>query len=226
MEQEGGGEGGRRAEMNKQLLPMLAQQTQSAVAAMANDSALTLSSFSSAAPFYQGGGGVGGVGYMSSFAFNQSMNPNPSAHNFDHPSLNVAGVGAGVGPSSNLSLLQGFNVAAAAAALGNSSQGQNRPSLQQYYQMGGNGGTMFTSQQQGLNLIPSSTMSNASAAAWPQSFMNNGTISTTSIPTVNSDRNGNGAGGSGNGGVGAGADGSAGLTPNQWPDLSGFNPPQ
>ncbi|MCI76080.1 hypothetical protein A2U01_0097349, partial [Trifolium medium] len=70
---------------------------------MAKDSALSLTSFSSAAPFYQGGGGIGGVGYMSSFAaFNQSLNPNPSSlsssHNFDHPSLNLGGVG-----SSNLS---------------------------------------------------------------------------------------------------------------------------
>ncbi|PNY16080.1 dof zinc finger protein [Trifolium pratense] len=196
--------------------PMLPQPTvQSTMAAMAKDSALSLTSFSSAAPFYQGGGGVG---YMSSFAaFNQSLNPNLSAHNFDHPSLNLGGVG-----SSNLSLLQGFNVA---AALGNSSQGPNRPSMQQYYQMAGNGG-MFTSQQQGLNLIPSSTTSNASVAAasniWPQSFMN-GTLSTTSIPSGNSDRNGSGAGGSGSSVAGAG---SPALTPNQWPDLAGFNSPQ
>ncbi|KAK2393565.1 Dof-type zinc finger DNA-binding family protein [Trifolium repens] len=203
---------------------MLTQQTavQSAVAAMAKDSALSLASFSSAAPFYQGGGGVG---YMSPFAgFNQPLNPNT----FEH-SLNLGGVG-----SSNLSLLQGFN-AAAIAALGSSSQGPNRPSLQQYYQMGGNGGTMFTSQQ-GLNLIPPPTMSNASAATWPQSFFNNGTINTTSIPSGNSDRNGSGAGGSdiggAGGGVGAGAgagvgvEGSAALTPSQWPDLSGFNAPQ
>jgi hypothetical protein len=215
---------------------MLTQQTavQSAVAAMAKDSALSLASFSSAAPFYQGGGGVG---YMSPFAgFNQPMNPNT----FEHASLNLGGVG-----SSNLSLLRGFNMAAA-AALGNSSQGPNRPSLQQYYQMGGNGGTIFTSQQQGLNLISPSTMSNGSAVTWPQSFFNNGTISTTSIPSGNSDMNGSSAGGSDISGVGVGAGAGAGagvgagagigagdgvgvsaaLTSSQWPDLSGFNAPQ
>ncbi|PNX87304.1 hypothetical protein L195_g043391 [Trifolium pratense] len=93
--------------------------------------------------------------------------------------------------------------------------------------MGGNGGTMFTSQQD-LNLIPSSTMSNASAAVasnnWPQSFINNGTLNITFIPSGNSDRNGSGAGGNSNSGAGTG--GSTALTSNQWSDLSGFNSPQ
>ncbi|CAJ2639503.1 unnamed protein product [Trifolium pratense] len=91
--------------------------------------------------------------------------------------------------------------------------------------MNGNGGSMFTSQQ-GLDLIPSSTMSNASVDVasnnWPQSFINNGTLSNTSIPDGNSDRSDSGAGGSGNGGAG----GYDALTPNQWSDLSRFNSPR
>ncbi|PNY12336.1 hypothetical protein L195_g008965 [Trifolium pratense] len=90
--------------------------------------------------------------------------------------------------------------------------------------MAGNGGSMFTSQQ-GLDLIPSSTMSNASVDVasnnWPQSFTNNGTLSTTSIPSGNSDMSDSGAGGSG-----AGVGVSAALTPNQRSGLSGFNSSQ
>ncbi|KAI5447977.1 dof zinc finger protein 3 [Lathyrus oleraceus] len=207
---------------------------QSTMAALARDSSSVLASFSSTVPFYPGG-----VGYMSSFAaFNPSLNPNLSPHNFN-PSLNVGGVGVGVG-SSNLGLLQGFNVAAA-AALGNSSQGQNRPS-QFFHQMGGNCGPVFTSEQQGLNLIPQSNMVNSSSVSgsgsgpasdnWPQTYINNAnnnrlseqqslwsTVSTTSIG-ANCDRNGGGVAGSGGDGV------SVSLGPNQWPDLSGFNPHQ
>ncbi|CAI8591117.1 unnamed protein product [Vicia faba] len=196
---------------------------QSTMAALTRDPSSVLSSFSSTVPFYQGG-----VGYMSSFAaFNPSLNPNLSPHGFN-PSLNAPGLGS----SSNLGLLQGFNVA---AALGNSTQGQNRPS--QFFQMGGNCGPMFTSEQQGLNLVPPSNMVNPSSVSgsgsvaadnWPHTYINNinnnriseqslwSTVSTTSISAANSDRNG----------ASSGVDGvSASLGPNQWPDLSGFNPP-
>ncbi|CAK8530565.1 unnamed protein product [Lathyrus sativus] len=212
---------------------VLQQSTdQSAMAVLARDTPSVLASFSSTVPFYQGG-----VGYMSSFAaFNPSLNPNLSPHTFN-PSLNVGGVG--VGSSSNLGLLQGFNV----AALGNSSQGQNRPS-QFFHQMGGNCGPMFTSEQQGLSFIPPSNIVNSSSISgsgsgpvaasdnWHQTYINNAnnnriseqqslwsTISTTSIG-ANSDRNGGGVGGSGGDGI------SVSLSSNQWPDLSGFNPPQ
>ncbi|XP_058750445.1 dof zinc finger protein 1-like [Vicia villosa] len=201
---------------------------QSTIAALARDPSV-LASLSSTVPYYQGG-----VGYMSSFAaFNPALNPNLSTHNYN-PSL--GGVGVGVGSSSNLGLLQGFN---AAAALGNSSQGQNRPS--QFFQMGGNCGPMFTSEQQGLSLLPPSLSGSGSAADnWPQNYINNtnntripeqslwSTVSTTSISGVSSDRNG-GSGTLGGIGIGigssSGGDGvSAPLGPNQWPDLSGFNP--
>lgn len=204
---------------------------QSTLAALTRDPSSLLPSYSSTVPYYQGG-----VGYMSSFAaFNPSLNPNLSTHNYS-PSLG----GVGVGSSSNLGLLQGFNVAA--AALGNSSQGQNRPS--QFFQMGGNCGPMFTSEQQGLSLIPPSNMINSNSVSgsasdnWPQTYINNtnnsripeqslwSTVSTTSISGANSDRNGGSdtLGGIGIG-IGSGGEGlSAPLGQNQWPDLSGFNP--
>ncbi|XP_004485800.1 uncharacterized protein [Cicer arietinum] len=203
-----------------------AQQQTMALALMTKDA-----SFSSALPFYQGGGGVGGVGYMSSFAgFNNNNQMNLPSSTHSNPFENVGG-------HSNLGLLQGFNVAA--AALGNSTQGQNRPS--QFFPMG-----MFTSeQQQGLNLIPPCSGSGSGVGVgalthhenWTQSFMNNNsgnnnrvndpslwsTISTTTSigGANNSDRNlGGGSGG------GASVGGSSSLAPNQWPDLSGFNPSQ
>jgi len=218
--------------------PTLPQSTdQLTMAAMAKNSSSVFASFSSAASFYQGGV----VGYMSPFAaFNHSLSSNPSAHYSSHTFQQSQNVGVGLGSSSNLSLLQGFNVAAA-AALVSSSQGQNRQPPQQFFQLGGNGGPMFTSEPRGLNLIPPSSMVNAATSVatasaahnenWPQSFINNGsniasdqslwsTISTTSINGGgNSDRNGVGAGaGAGAGvgaggsrGVGAGGSGSAGA---------------
>jgi hypothetical protein len=234
--------------------PTLPQSTdQLTMAAMAKNSSSVFASFSSAASFYQGGV----VGYMSPFAaFNHSLNSNPSTHSSAHTfeqSQNVGvGVGVGLGSSSNLSLLQGFNVAA--AALVSSSQGPNRPPPQQFFQLGGNGGPMFTSEPRGLNLIPPSSMVNATTSvatdsatyneSWPQSFINSGnnrasdqslwsTINTTSTNGGgNSERIGVGAGAGGSrgaggsGGVAAGGSGSASLALNQWHDLSGFNPPQ
>ncbi|AES63855.1 putative transcription factor C2C2-Dof family [Medicago truncatula] len=217
--------------------PTLPQSTdQLTMAAMAKNSSSVFASFSSAASFYQGGV----VGYMSPFAaFNHSLNSNPSAHSASHTfeqSQNLGvGVGLGLGSSSNLSLLQGFNVAA--AALVSSSQGQNRPPPQQFFQLGGNGsGPMFTSQPRGLNLIPPSTMVNATTSVatvstaynenWPQSFINSGnnrasdqslwsTISTTSINGVGAGAGGSrgdvGVGGSRGAGAGAGGNGSVGA---------------
>jgi len=236
----GGCRKGKKAKTTSSSTPSSNSLGNSSLSQPQSTDQLTMAKDSSSvfASFYQGGV----VGYMSPFAaFNHSLNANPSAHSSLHTfdqSQNV-GVGVGLASSSNVSLLQGFNVAAA-AALVSSSQGQNRPPPQQFFQLGCNGGPMFTSEPRGLNLIPPSSMVNAATSAayngnWTQSFSRASdqslwsTISTTSINGGgNSDRNGvgAGAGASGSGSVGAGASGSASLALNQWHDLPGFNPPE
>ncbi|KAJ1381875.1 Zinc finger, Dof-type [Sesbania bispinosa] len=161
-------------------------------------------------PFYQGGTG----GYLSTLAAIHQLN---QPHRFDQ-SLNLGGDAL---RSSNLGLVPaGFNAAASLPSI--------RPP--QFYQVGSGGSrevpSLYTSEQ---GLIPS-TMANTSAGAaphldWSQSFINNNvagnrasdaslwsTISTTSNISGNSER--------------SASAGSSSLVPNQWPDLSGFDPPQ
>ncbi|KAK7302811.1 hypothetical protein RJT34_13707 [Clitoria ternatea] len=171
----------------------------------------------STSPFYQGVGvGSVGGGYLSSLAAIHSLNP--SSHPFDH-------VGVHAMRSSNLGLLAGFNVA---------SQRLIRPT--QFYQMGGGcnerdqAGSLYATEQGLVNPTSSSSSmvdsSFVSQHDWPQGFINHAanrasdaslwsTISTTSIGG-NSERTS----------ASASAGYSSDVVPNQWPDLSGFGPPQ
>ncbi|KAF5729099.1 dof zinc finger protein DOF1.2-like [Tripterygium wilfordii] len=156
-----------------------------------------------------------GGGFLSSLAAIQSLQP-------PQPFNQTVGLGGGgdLGASSNLGLLQGFNVNVNVPSFGSNQQiNQQR----QFYQMGADRdestlGLMYPSDQQESLMMLSSrpAASSSSQHNWHQIINNTNTIvsDTTLWSTVSSSTGGNSN-------TTAGSS-SASLNPNQWPHMPGY----
>ncbi|KAF3451454.1 hypothetical protein FNV43_RR07549 [Rhamnella rubrinervis] len=158
-----------------------------------------------------------GAGYFSSLATIQSLN---QPQTFNHQALDV---GSELGSSSNMSLLQGFNV----STFGSQHQQPHQIQSSQFYQMSNrdksNIEPLYPSEE---NLLQSAGRHASSSPHdhWAQSFMNNSTTSTASESSLwNMGNNTNTATGS----VHTKTTTTSGpsFNPNQWSDLPGYGPP-
>ncbi|KAF5728688.1 dof zinc finger protein DOF1.2-like [Tripterygium wilfordii] len=166
--------------------------------------------------YYQGGR------FLSSLAAIQSLQP---PRPFNQP-VSLGG-GGDLGGSSNLGLLQGFNVNINVPSFGSNQQlNQQR----QFYQMGADrdkstSGLMFPSDQQESLMIQSSRPGSSSSSQhnWHQNFINNtnpNVSDTTMWSTVSTSTGSN----SKNTTTTAGSS-STSVNPNQWPHLPGYGAP-
>ncbi|KAK9267560.1 hypothetical protein L1049_009988 [Liquidambar formosana] len=163
--------------------------------------------------YYSGGG------FLSSLAAIQSLNP-PQGFN---QSINVGGGGNFGGGSSNMALLQGFNVPTF------SSQ-QHHQQIQQgeFYQMGTRDNKnievpLYPSHQEAL--IPPSRTASSHQADWHQGFINSTTNPTPSNPGLWSSIGGGGSSSSTTTSNNKSNAAGSSMNPYLWPDLPGYGPP-
>lgn len=159
-------------------------------------------------------------GYFSSLAAIQSLN---QPQTFNHQALDV---GSELGSSSNMSLLQGFNV----STFGSQHQQPHQIQTSQFYQIGNrdksNIEPVYASEENLLQSDGRHASSSSTHDHWPQSFMNNST--TTSTASEGALWNmGNNTTNTSTGRVHTKTTTSSGpsFNPNQWPDLPGYGPP-
>lgn len=163
-----------------------------------------------------------GSGYFSSLAAIQSLN---QPQTFNHQALDA---GSELGSSSNMSLLQGFNV----SSFGSQQQQRHQIQPSQFYQMGNRDKSninepLYPSEE---NLLQTAGRHASSSSSphdhWPQSFMNNSISTSTAAAESALWSLGNNTNTT-TGTVHTKTTTSSGpsFNPNQWPDLPGYGPP-